>query len=247
VIAIAPLTRKASESLVRSILGDSADDATRSALAQKTGGNPLFIEEVARSMAEAPEGSARSALRIPSTVRDLLASRIDRLAEHVKGVVNVASVIGREFSARLLGQVAEQPDGVPDTLAMLVKVEIVGQTTRDTFAFRYPLAQEVAYEGLLIQRRRLLHARIGRALEEDDPGRVMERAEELAHHFLQAEDWERAVRYLREAARKAAALCSNGDAVTLLGRALEALDRLPESKSRTELAIDLRLDLRPPL
>ena len=115
------------------------------------------------------------------------------------------------------------------------------------YTFRHVLTQEVAYDTLLRERRRALHARVMEALElllADRPG---EQVESLAHHALRGEVWHKAVAYLRQAGAKAAARGVNREAVGFLEQALVALSHLPDSTERSEQAIDLRLDLRPPL
>jgi tetratricopeptide (TPR) repeat protein len=102
----------------------------------------------------------------------------------------------------------------------------------------------VAYQGLLHDRQRVLHARITEAIERLAPERVAEQAERLAHHALRGELWEKAVAYLRQAGLRAMARAANREAVAHLEQALEALRHLPESREMTELTIDIRLDLR---
>jgi tetratricopeptide (TPR) repeat protein len=114
------------------------------------------------------------------------------------------------------------------------------------YTFRHVLTQEVTYDTLLRERRRALHARVMEALElhADRPG---EQVESLAHHALRGEVWHKAVPYLRQAGSKAAARGANREAVGFLEQALAAVSHLADSPERSEQAIDLRLDLRPPL
>jgi tetratricopeptide (TPR) repeat protein len=102
----------------------------------------------------------------------------------------------------------------------------------------------VAYQGLLHDRQRALHARITEAIERLATERCAEQAERLAHHALRGELWEKAVAYLRQAGLRAMARAANRDAVAHLEQTLEALRHLPEIRETTELTIDLRLDLR---
>ena len=102
----------------------------------------------------------------------------------------------------------------------------------------------MAYQGLLHDRQRALHARIAEALERLAPERVAEQAERLAHHALRGELWEKAVVYLRQAGLRAMARGANREAIAHLEQALRALRRLPEERETTALTIDLRLDLR---
>ena len=102
----------------------------------------------------------------------------------------------------------------------------------------------MAYGGLLQERRRALHARIVEAIERLSPDRLAEQAERLAHHALRGELWEKAVAYLRQAGLRAMARSAYREAVAHFEQALGALRHLPETRETTELAIDLRLDLR---
>ena len=112
------------------------------------------------------------------------------------------------------------------------------------YTFKHALTHEVAYQGLLQERRRALHARIAEAIEQLATERVAEQAERLAHHALRGELWDKAVGYLRQAGLRAIARAAYREAVTHLEQALGALGRLPETRETTELTIDLRLDLR---
>src|SRR4030095_4963442 len=110
--------------------------------------------------------------------------------------------------------------------------------------FKHALTCRVAYNSLLREQQRKLHARIVEALERLYPERLSEHVERLAHHACDAELWERAVRYLRQAATKAFARSANREAVAWFDQALDAIEHLPETRERREQAIDLRFDLR---
>jgi tetratricopeptide (TPR) repeat protein len=109
---------------------------------------------------------------------------------------------------------------------------------------KHALTHEVAYQGLLHDRQRALHARITGAIERLAPERIAEQAERLAHHARRGELWEKAVAYLRQAGLRAMARGADPEAIAHLEQAIETLPRLPETRETTELAIDIRLDLR---
>ena len=115
------------------------------------------------------------------------------------------------------------------------------------YTFKHALTHDVAYSTLLQERRRGLHARITAAIEHLHADRLAEQVERLAHHALRGEVWDKAVAYLRQAGAKAAGRAANREAVMLFEQALVAVQHLPESKKTVEQAVDLRLDLRPPL
>jgi class 3 adenylate cyclase/tetratricopeptide (TPR) repeat protein len=241
-ILLCPLTAAESHALVTGIGGDRLAPDLVTLAVNRAGGNPLFLEEVTRTLVESGTES------IPPTVEALLRARIDRLSPGLKVTVETASVIGQEFSRALLGQVLGEPVDVTAALRELVNQGLVAESdgTADLFRFRQPLLQEVAYEGWLLHRRRALHRRIGETIERLYSQRLFEHVEKLARHFTRAEEWERAAHYHRAAGRKAASLCANREAIQRFERALDLLGRLPGNVSRTKGEIDVRLDLCSP-
>src|SRR5262249_19229131 len=112
------------------------------------------------------------------------------------------------------------------------------------YTFKHALTHEVAYQGLLHDRQRALHARITEAIERHSSERIAEQSERLAHHALCGELWGKAVGYLRQAGLRAMARGANREALPHLEQALGALRRLPESRETTERIIDVHIDLR---
>jgi tetratricopeptide (TPR) repeat protein len=112
------------------------------------------------------------------------------------------------------------------------------------FTFKHALTHEVAYNGLLQERRRVLHTRIVEALEVLYPDRLAEQVERLARHALRGEAWDKVVAYGRQAGEKAMARSAHGEAVGYFEQALSALPHLPETRETREQAIDVRLALR---
>ena len=112
------------------------------------------------------------------------------------------------------------------------------------YTFKHALTHEVAYRGLLQERRRALHARIVEALEVLAGDRVAEQVERLAHHALRGEVWDKALAYCRQAGEKAMARSAYREAVGSFEQALSVLPHLPEQRDTLEEAIDLRLALR---
>src|SRR5262249_52735347 len=123
------------------------------------------------------------------------------------------------------------------------------------YTFKHALTHEVAYGSLLLERRRVLHARIVESLEalgvdqgaELASGRSQDQVERLAHHALRGEMWDKALAYCRQAGEKAMAQSAHREAVGYFEQALRALSHLPEQRDTLEQAIDLRLALRPAL
>jgi tetratricopeptide (TPR) repeat protein len=112
------------------------------------------------------------------------------------------------------------------------------------YTFKHALTHEVAYQGLLHDRQRALHARITEAIERLSPERVGEQAERLAHHALRGELWEKAIGYLRQAGLRAMARAAYREAIVHLEQVLGALRHVPETRETTELTVDLHIDLR---
>jgi predicted ATPase len=112
------------------------------------------------------------------------------------------------------------------------------------FTFKHALTHEVAYSGLLQERRRGLHARIVEELEALSVERLAEQVDRLAHHAVRGEVWDKALSYCRQAGARAVAGSAHHEAVRYFEQALAALAQLPERRDRLEQAIDLRCDLR---
>src|SRR6202158_5986911 len=163
---------------------------------ERTGGNPFFIEEIVQALfdegAVVRNGAVKvtrslSQLRLPPTVQGILASRIDRQPGEHKQLLQTLAVIGRESSLSLLAQVASQPDTA--LLRMLTELRaaefIYEQPAAGgvEYVFKHALTQEVAYNSLLIERRKQLHERAGQALESIFAGQLDDHLGQLAHHY----------------------------------------------------------------
>jgi class 3 adenylate cyclase/tetratricopeptide (TPR) repeat protein len=247
------LTRTLTRELITSMLGqDPSLDRLKDELAERSGGNPLFVEEHVRSLiqADALQGApgqyrlARQldAVEIPPTVRAVLAARIDRLSRDDKHVLQALAAVGAVATVEVLSHVNEMPT---ETLRKsLRRLQIAGllieRTDHDRLAyeFKHSLTQTVAYESLLHARRRALHLRIMDALA--DTAQV----EVLARHAVLGEAWEPALSYLWEAGKQAARQFADVEAAACYERALLIVKRLPPEKHSLARAIDLHLDMR---
>jgi class 3 adenylate cyclase/tetratricopeptide (TPR) repeat protein len=258
-LRIDPLASESADELLDALLGpDAALGALKRLLVERTEANPLFLEESVRTLAEtAALAGERGAyqltrpveqLSIPATVQAILAARIDRLAPEAKRLLQAAAVIGKDVPMSLLLAIADAPEHeVRAELTHLQAAEFLYETRLFPdleYTFKHALTHEVAYQGLLHDRQRALHARITEAIERLAVERVAEQVERLAHHALQGALWEKAVAYLRQAGLRAMARAANREAVIRLEQALGALRHLPETREATELAIDIRIDLR---
>ncbi len=247
------------EVMLQRLLGDDAGLAPLTQrLIERTQGNPFFLEESVRTLVETQvlvgdRGAYRLAralpsIQVPATVQAVLAARIDRMPPEEKQLLQTAAVIGTEVPFALLQAIAEVPEEpLRLGLSHLQAAEFLYETRlfpEHEYTFKHALTQQVAYETLLQERRRALHARIVEALETLAGDRVAEQVERLAHHALRGEVWDKALAYFRQAGEKALARSAHREAVGYFEQALSALPHLPEQRDTLEQAIDLRLALR---
>ena len=230
-------------------------------LIERTQGNPFFLEESVRALVETgaltgERGAYRLAwpirsLELPATAQAILAARIDRLAPDDKRLLQAAAVVGKDVPYVLLSAIADgQEEGLRQGLGRLQSAEFLYEARlfpEIEYTFKHALTHEVAYGGLLQDRRRALHARLVEAMEALYADRLGEHAERLAHHAVRGQLREEAVHYARQAGEKAAARSALSEARVWLEQALEVLAALPESRSTLEEAVDIRLALRPVL
>ena len=170
-----------------------------------------------------------SQITVPDRIQDVIAARVDRLAEAPKRTLQLASVIGREFSRRLVDRVSQVGEGTDGALRELSALELILERRRYpelAYSFKHALTQDVAYASLLVQRRRELHRLVGTAIEELYADRLPEHFEVLAHHFSQTDDPGRALAYLVRAAEKATQAFGFRQALDLYEEALRAAARL---------------------
>jgi class 3 adenylate cyclase/tetratricopeptide (TPR) repeat protein len=258
-LRVHPLPPRNAEDFLRLLLGDDGQLLPlKQLLIEHTRGNPFFLEESVRMKVEdgvlvGDRGDYRLAkplqtFRVPATVETVLAARIDRLAPEDKRLLQAASVIGENVPVRLLEAVVEMPEyELRDGLARLRAAEFlydISLPAETHYVFKHGLTRRVAYNSLLRERQRTLHARIVEAIERLYPERLGEHVEQLAHHAHNGELWDRAARYLQQAATKAFARSANREAVVWFDQALTTIQRLPESRELREQAIDLRFELR---
>jgi tetratricopeptide (TPR) repeat protein len=180
-------------------------------------------------------------------VQAVLAARIDRLPSDEKRLLQTAAVIGTEVPFALLQTIADLPEeALHRGLAHLQTAEFLYETRlfpEREYTFKHALTHEVAYSGLLQERRRVLHAQIVEALEGLYPDRLAEQGERLAHHAMRGEVWDKALPYSRQAGAKAYAHAALREVVGYFEQALVALQHLPDRRDTREQTIDLRLDL----
>jgi tetratricopeptide (TPR) repeat protein len=178
---------------------------------------------------------------IPDTIQGIIMARLDRLGENGKRTVQLASVIGRQFLKRLLGRIAgltHELDGLLGELKTLEIVYELGMLPEPAYIFKHAVIQDVAYQSLLVQRRRDLHRAVGQAIEELYADRLADHYEELAHHFAHGEAWAKAFDYLVRSGNKARDTYANEAAIAHYARAIEVAARVsPELPLSTVLEV----------
>ncbi len=239
-IALQPLAPEDSLSVVQSVLGtDQVDDALAEALLSKAEGNPFFLEELARAVRD--QAAVSPTIAVPDTIQEVLLARVDRLPDEPKRLLQAASVLGRIVPLRLLAAIWQGP-GTPDThLRELTRLEFLYEQARGeeaVYLFKHALTQEVVYTDLLEKQRRIYHASVGRALEEQYAGRSEQAVELLAHHFGRSGEDEKAVDYVILAAEKAQRRWANIEALAHFEAALKRLDAMAETERNRLRRID---------
>ncbi|HJQ58376.1 MAG TPA: adenylate/guanylate cyclase domain-containing protein, partial [Vineibacter sp.] len=216
-LALNRLTRAQVASMLRLLAaGKALPNAAVEHIVGKTDGVPLFVEEMFRGLKETgflvEDGESFRLARpldagaVPATLQDSLMARLDRLAS-VKTVAQVAAVIGRKFSGRLLAAALEMADDeCLAALDQLVKQQLVvrrGGARRDSYSFRHALIRDAGYNSLLRRQRQQWHARIVGALERTEPATVATQPELVARHHQESGNVEAALKHWSAAAELA--------------------------------------------
>jgi class 3 adenylate cyclase/tetratricopeptide (TPR) repeat protein len=258
-LRVDPLPPPNADDLLTNLLGaDSSLEPLKRTLIERTDGNPLFLEESARTLAETKalvgeRGAYRlardvTALQVPATVQAILAARIDRLSPEDKRLLQAASVIGSDVPFALLLAIAElTEEDLRRGLVHLQGAEFLYETSLFpdlAYTFKHALTHEVAYGSLLQERRRALHGAVLAAIERLHAGRLDEHLEELTRHAVRSESWDKAVAYGAEAAARAKRRWALRGALANLEQALAALGQLPRTSDNLRRTVDLHLEAR---
>jgi tetratricopeptide (TPR) repeat protein len=240
--------------MVSHLLGtEELDKDLEEFILEKTEGIPFFIEELIKSLKdlkiiERENNRYRITkdireVTIPATIQDVIMSRVDSLPEEIKCLLQSASAVGREFSHNLIKKltgVAEQE--LLSHLSALKDSEFIyerGIYPQSTYIFKHALTQEVAYDSLLLKRRKEIHEQIGRAIEALYPDRLEEHYELLANHYARSANTDKAVQYLNLANQKAARVHAMEEAKAYFDEAMGLLDILPETEENRQRRISL--------
>jgi tetratricopeptide (TPR) repeat protein len=239
---------------VRTIVGEVAarkplSDETIAAVIGRTGGVPLFVEELTRAVLESGDARLLES-EIPATLHDSLMARLDRLGP-AKEVMQVGAVIGRDFSYELLHAVHPMAeDNLQRALRSLTDAELLhvrGIAPEATYQFKHALIRDAAYEALLKSRRKELHHSVARTIDQKFPLLREAHPEVLARHWTEAGDGAKAVQYLHAAGEQAATRAAHAEAISHFSEALDWLERLPppiDAARRSELLLVLGREQR---
>jgi len=269
-LRLAPLGKAEAEEFLTVLLGDTVGATGRSPLHDlkqlilaKTQGTPFFMEEIVQELVEQgvlvrdAVGAHSCAplqlidLHIPPTVQGVLAARIDRLAPEEKTLLQQLAVIGREFPVSLVRKVISSPeDDLYRLLSSLQHKEFLYEQPafpEVEYIFKHALTQEVAYNSVLIERRKALHEQTAQAIEQLFHNQLEEHYSDLAYHYTRSGNTEKAVEYLHLAGQQAVQRSANVEAIMHLTNALELLSALPDTCERAQQELTLHLTLGVPL
>jgi tetratricopeptide (TPR) repeat protein len=248
------LSNRESLLMVSHLLGtEELDKDLEEFILEKTEGVPFFIEELIKSLKDLKIIERKNnryritkdikEVTIPATVQDVIMARVDSLPEDTKGLLQTVSVVGRESSYDLIKQVTEltEEELLPQ-LSVLKDSELLyerGIYPQSTYVFKHALTQDVAYDSLLLKRRKEIHEKIGEVIEALYPDRLEEYHELLAYHYGRSANADKAVQYLDLANQKAAKVHAMEEAKAYFDEAMALLDALPESEENRQRRIAL--------
>jgi tetratricopeptide (TPR) repeat protein len=250
-IPLGGLSRTEMARFIELTVGRAPSDRLLAAVHRETEGNPLFVREVVELLAhegrlDSSEDAPFQGLGIPQGIKRIIGRRLGQLPDAWKHVLTVASILGREFDAEVVGGVAGLPrDRLVEALDEAVAARVVTEApTPGQLRFSHALVRDVLYDDLSPSRRVSLHQRTGEVLEALYAGNLDPHLAELAHHFTEATpagNAGKAIRYGRAAGDRAIQLLAYEEAVRLYRMALRASDA---AKSRNDVErCELRLAL----
>lgn len=228
VLELQPLDELSSRELVANLLEiEDLPESVRLLILKKAEGNPFYVEEVIRSLLDQKlvvrDGERWRATReisniaIPDTLAGVITARLDRLDEESKRTAQTASILGRQFEVAPLEELYDAPTPLEPSLDTLTRRELIRrrESALPAYLFKHALTQETAYNSLLLSKRRALHKRAAAYLEEHERDHV----NEIARHWLDAQENERALPFMLEAADRAARAYATTEAIAYYTRA----------------------------
>ena len=260
-VGVGQLSSKASAELVQSILkGAEVVPELRELIISRAGGNPLFVEEFTNTLLE--NGSIKkkdhqyvlsrkaSDIQVPDTIQGIITARMDRLEDNLKRTMQVAAVIGRDFAYRILNTITGMQEDLKSYLLNLQGLELIYEKNlfpELEYIFKHAITQEVAYNSLLLKRRKEIHEKIGQAIEQLYRERLEDFYEMLAHHYSRSDNFEKAYHYLKLSGDKASQNYSNREAFRFYKEAITALNKEHETEENRKRKLEVHLLITGPM
>jgi len=233
-IVLQPLDERMSEALINNMLNiRGLQLSVIEQIVERAGGNPFFIEEVVHSFID--EGAVLlkdgilqvtdriNSMVIPHTINDVLVARIDRLEEKTRNLVKIASVIGRSFFYRILTEVAQTVEDIDNRLSYLQEIQLIRIRERMEeleYLFKHVLVQEVAYESILVEKRKELHLQVANSIEKVFQEQLHMFYGMIAYHYSKGEDLDKAEEYMIKAGEEALRSSASHEALNYYQEAL---------------------------
>jgi hypothetical protein len=261
VISLSRLSKEDSKNLIRMQLdADNVPAQIEDLVLTRSEGNPFYLHEMVRTLLDKniihiSQREVRILERdfeniIPGTIQGVIMARIDTIQESIKGVLFSAAVIGREFSRPILEQVVDINTDIEKDLNELKSLELIlekQEAEEFDYLFKHYLIQEVAYNTILVNKRKELHAAIAQAIENLYSDRLHEFYEVLAFHYEKAEKWEKAAEYLGRSGNKAKQIFTKDESEEFFQRKEMAIQKVYESQGRNRTFWGTIKTLTPPL
>ncbi len=246
---LAPLRPDDARLIIHSIVGSDAQDSLVQRILERSGGNPLFVEELCKALVEAAPAGELDAEKlvegvVPDSVAAVLRARIDRLPSACIELLKLASVLGESFSLPLLRDLCGPDDDVDSTLEGLVQAGLLRLDPGGSRVhFKHSIVSDVAYQMLLLEQRRALHGAVGGAIESREHDQLEKHVEKLAHHFAQSGDRDKAVLYLERSGDKAVGSGAMLQALGQFVQAVRILGEMPETPAQMRQQVEITMKL----
>ncbi|MCE5266251.1 MAG: AAA family ATPase [Deltaproteobacteria bacterium] len=252
------LSNRESLAMIENILGSrEIDHNLEDLILQKAEGVPFFIEEFIKSLRELnviekSNGTYKltrdfKSISIPSTIQDVIMARVDHLPEGAREVLRTGSVIEREFSHELIRKVTGLPENqLLSNLSTLRDSELLyerGIYPNSTYIFKHALTREVAYDSVLTKKRKQIHDKIARTIEEIYGENICDCYGVLANHCIASEDYEKGAKYAKLEARRYQKAGSFSDAIEYAKKSIACLEKLPQTEANQKKVVDARTTL----
>ncbi len=241
-IGLTQLRSTSSAQMLTALLGNGPISSEIKALIlNRSSGNPLFMEEFTYGLLESDSIQRQgrqfvltkraSDIQLPDTIQGIIAARLDRLDDSLKYIMQVASVIGREFTFRILQAITGMQDEIKSRLHHLQGLELIYEKSLFPdleYIFKHALTQEVAYNSLLQKRRKAIHKNIAQAMEELFGDKLEAFVEIIAYHYSKSGELDQSYQYLKLSGEKATKKFSNWEAFQFYKKACSTLDKMKD-------------------